>query len=314
MKGMRRRIVIFLVMLAIMVAMPIIIFPLNSSVEDAQFGLAVELYREGRYGEAIAEFDRLQTEMKTKRYAAACSFYRGNAYLAEENFSAARAEFAHIVDTRSDSDYHGTSLYLLGRSEYMLGRHERAVVQFDAYVESYPSEEYADNSLYWRAESLLSLGEREQAREGFRQVLEWYPSGNKTDAARFKLKLMEMEDELAAREAAQPDMQETVAGATPEEIARWSSLEAQYQSEIDKLNNRIELLRTELDVLKEMGESMGDEREANLEERMKALVAWENILKIKEESLNQKEVQLDQEFERIQQLSNEFERIEIENE
>ena len=74
---MKKRILVFFLILGMMVAMPIIIFPLNASVEDAQFSLAVELYRKGQYADSIAEFDRLVTDMRTKKYGDASYFYRG---------------------------------------------------------------------------------------------------------------------------------------------------------------------------------------------------------------------------------------------
>jgi hypothetical protein len=74
----------------------------------------------------------------------------------------------------------------------------------------------------------------------------------------------------------------------------------------------LEQLRAEIDSLREIGELSDREVEARIEERMKALIAWENILKIKEETLTQKELQLDLQFEKIEQISTEIERIENE--
>ncbi len=299
-------------MLGMMVAIPIIIFPLNTSVEDAQFKLAVELYKKGQYTDAIVEFDRLLVDMHSKKYADACYFYRGYAYLGMNEYEKARDEFVYVVDSIPDSSYFSRSLYQFGRAEYLLGNYKNAIYVFDTYVARFPSLDYADNSLYWKGESLLGLGERDGAREMFQEVLHAYPTGNKADAARFKLRLMEIEDELAAREEVPPVEEIIPEGATPEEIAQWRAKEEQYRSEVDRLNEQIELLRTEIDTLKELGELAESEREVQIEERMKALIAWENILKIKEETLTQKELQLDRQFERMQQISAEFERIENE--
>ncbi len=309
---MKKRILVFFLILGMMVAMPIIIFPLNRSVEDAQFNLAVELYRKGQYTDSIAEFDRLLTDMRTKKYGDACYFYRGHGYLAMKQYGMAQEQFGHVVESMPGSSYYDRSLYQYGRTQYLRGNYEAAISVFDAYSASYPTLDYADNSLYWKGESLLGLGERERARVAFEDVLHIYPTGNKADAARFKLRLMEIEDELAAREQSFPVEQPLPEGATPEEIVQWQAKEEQYQSEVERLNDQLEQLRAEIDTLREMGELAESEVEARIEERMKALVAWENILKIKEETLTQKELQLDQQFERIQQISTELERIENE--
>jgi tetratricopeptide (TPR) repeat protein len=305
---MRRRLLVFFILIALMVAMPIIIFPLNATVEDAQFNLAVQLYGEGRYEDSLVEFNRLLKEIHTEKYHDACYFYRGSAYLALERYATAREQLHDLIEDFPDSTYYQQSLYLLGRSEYLLENYEPAISLFDSYVSRYPSFDYADNSLYWKAESLLALGNREEARGVLKEVLERYPLGNKSDAARFKLKLMEIEDELALKET--PPSEEPREGEA--EQAQWRAREQQYQSDIELLNNQIQRLRAEIDALQVSGEKPGEEEELQLEERMKALIAWENILKIKEESLNQKELQLDQEFERIQRLSKELERFDYE--
>ena len=305
MGSMKRRLLVFFVMLALMVAMPIILFPLNATVEDAQFRLAVELYEEGMYEDSLVEFDRLMDEMRTTKYAEAGYFYRGNIYMALERFEAAREQLQGLKDTFPEGPYLHQSLYLLGRSEYLLENYEKAVSLFDTYVSRYPSLDYADNSLYWKAESFLALGNREEARQALEEVLERYPRGTKADAARFKLELMDIEDKIASQETAPSGIE----NEREPESGEWQALERQYQSDIQGLNEQIQQLRIEIDELQKMGEVTDEEGSAQLEERMKALIAWENILKIKEESLNQKELQLDQEFERIQRLSEGFERF-----
>jgi len=315
-KSMKKRILVFLLILGMMVAIPIILFPLNASVEDAQFNLAVELYRKGQYADSVIEFDRLHMDMNSKKYIDACYFYRGHAYLAMKQYEKANVQFRYIVNSMHGSSYYDRSLYQLGRSEYLRGDYDAAIDVFDRYLDHYSFEDYADNSLYWKGESLLSQGDRERAQTAFEDVLHTYPTGNKADAAYFKLRLMEMEDELATREQTFPEEQQMVEripeGASPEEIAQWKAKEKQYQQEVARLSEQLEQLRAEIDSLREMGELADTEVEARMEERMKALIAWENILKIKEETLTQKELQLDLQFEKIEQISTELERIENE--
>ena len=309
---MKKRILVFFLILGMMIAIPIILFPLNASVEDAQFNLAVELYRKGQYADSIIELNRLHTDMNTKKYVDACYFYRGHGYLAMKQYEMAGEQFRYVVELAPGSSYYDLSLYQYGRTEYLRGNYEAAISVFDAYIERYPTQDYADNSLYWKGESLLVLGERERAQAAFEDVLHAYPTGNKVDAAYFKLRLMEMEDELVTWEQTFPQEQQILEGATPEEIAMWQAKEEQYQQEVARLNDHLEQLRAEIDSLREMGELADTEVEARIEERMKALIAWENILKIKEETLTQKELQLDLQFEKIEQISTEIERIENE--
>jgi TolA-binding protein len=220
-----------------------------------------------------------------------------------KRYEEARRNFKYIVDNLQGSDYYSQSLYLFGRCEYLLKNYTAAIEKFDSYLKNYTALDYADNSMYWKAESLIGEGRRNDARTVLNALLKHYPYGNKADAARFKLRLMELEDLLSGQKV------ETSLIGGEDEMENWRDRELQYRSEIEKLNNRVEMLESEINALKEIDEVTEDESAAQIEEKMEALIAWENILNLKEEALNQKEVQLDQEFERIQELSEQMEQI-----
>ena len=77
--------------------------------------------------------------------------------------------------------------------------------------------------------------------------------------------------------------------------------------EINKLNNQIDYLKTEINNLKEVGVVTLAEREKQIQEKINALISWENLLKLKENALNQKEEDLDQEYDRIIKIKKELE-------
>jgi hypothetical protein len=83
--------------------------------------------------------------------------------------------------------------------------------------------------------------------------------------------------------------------------------EVNYMEEINKLNNQIDYLKTEINNLKEVGVGTLAEREKQIQEKINALISWENLLKLKENALNQKEEDLDQEYERIIKIKKELE-------
>jgi TolA-binding protein len=305
---MKKRIVTFFAILLGLVLIPILIFPLNGSIEKAQFDLALELFKKENYDSAIDEFNRLLFDLKTNKFLDASYFYIGNSHLSMKRYEEARRNFKYIVDNLYESDYYSQSLYLFGRSEYLMKNFSAAIGKFDLYLKQYAALDYADNSMYWKAESLIGEGRRDDARTVLNALLKHYPYGNKADAARFKLRLMELEDELAGkRDAALRNRGEDEGGTVSEDLENWKDRELQYSSEIEKLINRVEMLESEINALKEIEEGTEDERVAQIEEKIEALIAWENILNMKEEALNQKEMQLDQEFARIQELSEQLE-------
>jgi len=303
---MKKRIILFFIFIIVMILIPILIFPINASLEDAQFELGIELFKRGKHRDAVVEFKRLLNDMKTRKYEDDCRFYIGSSYMSLGDYKKARAEFLTIVQSRPESDFHSESLYMAGRAEYLMGNYTSAITRFDAYVQKYPSLDYADNSLYWKGEACLSLGRREEAKRYFRRVIERYPNGNKADGARFKLRLMELE-EKAIRSAAE-DVREPVSTDESEELKALRMREQLYSEQIADLNNEIDLLRREITNLKEIGEGTSDEKQQQIEEKINALISWENILRVKEDALGRKEQLLNNELERLEQISSKVER------
>lgn len=304
------KIISMMLIFVFMAVVPIYVYSQVPSIEEAQFNLALGLYEQDRFQESIIEFRRLLFDMKTMSYRDACYYYAANAYLSLGKLSEARDNFRIIVDTFQKSRYHSDALYLYGRCEYLLENYSKAIALFDLYLKLYPSLNYADNCLYWKAESLLDLGKREDARVIFSEVIKRYPMGNKADAARFKIRLMELEDRLGKYGGTIPGTVEMSSKVTAysEEDMQMRQREHQYLEEIERLNNQIDLLKTELKNLKEVGRGSGVEKEAQIEEKIKALTAWENILRVKEEALNQKEQELNRGLKDVEKIISELEK------
>lgn len=308
---MKKRILVFFSILLCMTFIPILIFPRNTSVEDAQYALAVEIFKEGRYNEAIEEFDRLLVTMKTKKYPDACHYYIGSSYYYLKDYKRAKPNFETVVKKYRPGSYHSESLYLLGRCELMMGNYSMSIRYFDEYVRRYPKQSYADNSLYWKAEALISMDDVEAGRRVLGQLLDRYPYGNKADAARFKLRLMELEERIAEQQKRQRESGSGLGGEGEEayidEIAGLKEREKSYQDEIKKLNNRVDQLKTQIDTLKRIAEASEDEEGMVIQEKLQVLASWENLLGLKEQALTEKERELDREYEWIVRVKKQLE-------
>ncbi len=300
---MKKRIIVFFIILICLILIPILIFPRNSSIEDAQYDLALELFKKKQYKDAVQEFNRLLYTMKTKKYKDSCYYYIGNAYYYMKDYKNATANFKTVVDKFKTSMYYSNCLYLLGRCELLQSNFNESVRIFNTYVKKYPANDYADNSLYWKAEALLSLGKKENAKSVFNEVLNRYPYGNKADAARFKLRLLELEEKIVVKE------EKPLEGIDEylNQIKSMKEKEMNYIDEINKLNNQIDYLKTEINNLKAISRETGEEQEKEIQEKIMALISWQNILGIKEKALNKKEEELNIEYERIMSIKRELE-------
>ena len=111
--------------------------------------------------------------------------------------------------------------------------------------------------------------------------------------------LLELEEKKSTEK---PQPEQIAEGDSREQLKQledFKEKEKAFLEEIEKLNNQIEYLKTEINNLKEVGSGTSEERLKQIQEKIKALVSWENVLRIKEESLNQKELELDRQYEAI---------------
>lgn len=312
---MHLRVLLFFCIFVGLISIPLFLFPENVVIEDAQFYLARELFQNERYSESILEFNRLLSEIRSKKYADACHYYIGSSYIRMSNYADAEDNFRIVIDKYSESKYHSPSLYMLARLYILQNKFEVSIKLFDSYVQTYPLLEYADNSLFWKAEALLKLGRRNDAKQVLRELLNKYPNGDKVDSARFKLKLLEMEEEMRAQKVPveeepvqvettpqEPKIISAEMQSLKEELKKLKEWEKSLLAEIDKLNMEIERLNTEIDGLKEIGSSSMEEQELQIRDRINALTSWQNVLRIKERALSQKERELILEYEKLKKV------------
>ena len=296
---MKKNYLLYLCILMSIFIIPGGLFGVNLTVENAQFRLALELFRTRNYSGALVEFKRLLIDMKSKEYADDCYYYIGSSYYTMHQYAASERNFRIVVDKYRNSKYHSPALYFLARTIYLQNRYSDAILLFDRYVKDYPAREYADNSLYWKAEALLQLQQRKKAKEVLEEVLKKYPQGNKADAARFKLKLMAMEDErkigekIKEEKLEKPKEEPVISedalkdiDALKKQIENLKKKENTLLAEINDLNNQIDQLNSEINNLREIGKGTQEEQEKQIQEKINALVSWENLLKIKEKALN----------------------------
>jgi tol-pal system protein YbgF len=69
---------------------------------------------------------------------------------------------------------------------YRAGDYQRAIDQFQAFLQTHPSSDYADNAHFWMGECYFKLGDYERAVLVFEDVVKLYPEGNKVPDALYR--------------------------------------------------------------------------------------------------------------------------------
>jgi TolA-binding protein len=174
------------------------------------------LYNLGRFGEALAEYQRLITEFADTFLLAEALFELGQNHLAQENWRELEVVYRMLLEQQPGYgdlpqvqfslglfDYReqrydeamahfsevplDRGLYYLGRCLEDTGQYIRAIQQYRLVLRRYPDSPLADDVAFSIAEAFYSSGQNSVAERSFREFLEQYPDSRYAPSARYKL-------------------------------------------------------------------------------------------------------------------------------
>lgn len=80
-------------------------------------------------------------------------------------------------------------IYRGAYAEYLQGRYENAISEYQDFLSLYPGHPLAENCMYWIGESYYGMKKYEEAKGALKLTMEKYPKGAKHQAAKLKLAL-----------------------------------------------------------------------------------------------------------------------------
>ncbi len=159
----------------------------------------IELFAEGKYAEAVPLFDGLFLDTAAGQFRAEGAYWTAMAHIATGDALAAERAIDVFLSTFPTHQKSAELLYHRGRIAYVLKDYERSIQALAAYIATNPAGDYAAAALFWSAESLYALGRLPEADKLYRTVVDRYPDHVKTEAARYRMALVQFkyrEDEL----------------------------------------------------------------------------------------------------------------------
>ncbi|GHV84146.1 hypothetical protein AGMMS50212_14860 [Spirochaetia bacterium] len=198
----------------------------------------INLYSEGRWEDAIAEFLRAQKNVSSKQHKAEAQFWIGVSKLSAGLFREAIYDLDGIAAIDSESPRIKEALYHKGRALYYLERYTEAIQLFSTYagnihidrnfidrmrvstagIDDYNNAVDSDynkkaSAIFWLSECYYLLGDLDRAEKGFMEILTDYKKSRKFEISENRLALVRqkrIENELrnmvaAKRENAQDD-------------------------------------------------------------------------------------------------------------
>lgn len=111
------------------------------------YNYGLELYEDGFYEEAIAEFEQLISEYPTSREAELALFQIGESYRQQGKYKQAEAAYSRLIRAYPNSDQPDRSHYYLGLMQYLQKNYKPASEEFGELIKSYPNSKYSRQAL-----------------------------------------------------------------------------------------------------------------------------------------------------------------------
>lgn len=108
------------------------------------FATAHDYYRAGRYGIAIAEFDKLGKTYGAKVPGGVHKYWIGKSWMGLKEYNTARQIFVDFISENAASPWLPRAKLELGRVEWRLGLQDSAVARFREITQAYPYEDAAE--------------------------------------------------------------------------------------------------------------------------------------------------------------------------
>lgn len=143
--------------------------------QKVTFFRGVELYRESKYQEAIAYFNKSLSEPRDPRYTARATYWKAESDYQRNNFEEALMgyrQFLQLPKARETSEYE-TSKYNLGYAHFKLKNYPQAIESFSGFVSSATSDGARKKDAYLRmGDSYFVTSQYWPAMEHYNTALE----------------------------------------------------------------------------------------------------------------------------------------------
>jgi TolA-binding protein len=157
-----------------------------------QLRIASVLFRDGRFREAIAEYDVYERAYGSIALSVGVGLDQVRFTVAEAHrelareagapeYELARAAYHAVVSDYPSSPRVPEALYGLGHSLYGLAELEAAAGEFATVVEAFPQAQVAAHAQSWRARLAYLAGDGEQAASLYRELISAYPNSELID-------------------------------------------------------------------------------------------------------------------------------------
>ncbi|MBN1545165.1 MAG: tol-pal system protein YbgF [Syntrophaceae bacterium] len=118
---------------------------------------------------------------KDQAYAAAYDLFR------EGSYGKARAQFQDFLKNFPNTEYSDNAQFWIGECYYFEGNYEQAILEYDKVTKNYPKGDKVAPALLKQGLAFISMGDQVSGRLVLQQVIKNYPNTSQARVARSKL-------------------------------------------------------------------------------------------------------------------------------
>jgi tetratricopeptide (TPR) repeat protein len=153
----------------------------------------IDSFRNGRYDKAILLLHNVILDASAGPEKPAAYLLIAKSYMAIGKLDDAERNIEFYLATyEKESDYQ-EALYQKGRLLFMQEDYQSAVRSLQGFITSYPKSSFVPSAWFWVGESLYGLGRLDDAEGMYRKIISDYPTSIKTEAAQYKLALIDLQ-------------------------------------------------------------------------------------------------------------------------
>ena len=178
--------------------------PAQSPDIHSRLNAGIELYRQGRWREAVLEFRRVQAEAPSRELRGEALFWISISQLFAGEYEQALREMDNLQATAPGHRRLGQLVYHRGRVLYHLERYDEAIVLLMRYADaivpgpggllSPVDSSRKAAALFWTVECLFSMGRLDQAAQIFTHITVDFPASPKYEASVYRLALIDQKN------------------------------------------------------------------------------------------------------------------------
>lgn len=113
-------------------------YPVSQYAPDAQYRIAVSLYRLGRYREALSRLERVEERFRSTRYLWLVPFWKGIVYYQLDDSNEAVFELSKFLDSSGDEGYRSQALLYRALAHLELAEESLAITSLETLVAEVP--------------------------------------------------------------------------------------------------------------------------------------------------------------------------------